>query len=919
MKKVKIIGLSLLICLIASLMATFMGITSFAYAAEDKKINISSVEEVTRQIFGDVKIKSSEYLYGFNDSPDYIYVDFEGYGYAVYFGNTMELMEYAPTGSLPYSDNITQKYYAGPSNYFSRKGEQFINTLTGENLHLSRADAASYSRQISEVFLQNSVSRQDYLLEVESPMNADGEIERRFPSNTNPDIDTGALITADPPGTAGTTYIPNAQYFTPTNPTHGFNEHGTCGSVAAQLLLSYNNFYNDRRIIAPEHLNGGWNNSTGNGNMHDPANYATHANNPNVCIDPMSVTRQTTGTNDDFYNHVITAIEPGAFNCVCTNTTVTITSGTATVTVTVTRPDGTTTLTTTTRPANPGETNSSNTTHTHNGSSTTAVRNGLRNILGQRLATNQFTVNSDEKGWFFGWSPISSTPIKNEINAGRPVIIGMSSNLGGSDHWVVGYGYQNYTYPTGHANEGQTYSGYVVHFGWTGRIRTWINESWCNAYITMQINHTHNHNIDTGNNIGNDKREVRCACGHRTTVDLYNVSGNTITSPRYPLTGSIIIPSVINGTTITAIGASAFANQTQLSQITIPASVTSIGNSAFSGCTSLSQISIPSSVTKIGYEAFSPSTVLTSYGGNRANIDLVVADGTKDTYIANGWTGFNIVELSASGPLTVTSGQLRGIIEIPSTFNNRIITSIGASGFANQSEITGITLPMSVTSISSSAFANCSNLEYVFYYSITGLASTPDHATSYSNYYYTERSLDVNLSAGCSYTLSFDYSNLTASTDISNVFTSLGVGDNTFAVDLPVQKTFSSSSGTQVIVFTPTEAQLASSNKLWCRFIRTGTPQTVSINISNVEIDLGVTNINIDAFTGCEKLVTPGLSFSLLSDNTYSVTGIANEIGAVFLSLTRTILIPSVYGGIEVSRIAPSAFKDYDMIKWAFI
>ena len=115
-KKVKIIGLSLLICLIASLMATFMGITSFAYAAEDKKINISSVEEVTRQIFGDVKIKSSEYLYGFNDSPDYIYVDFEDYGYAVYFGNTMELMEYAPTGSLPYSDNITQKHYAGPSN-----------------------------------------------------------------------------------------------------------------------------------------------------------------------------------------------------------------------------------------------------------------------------------------------------------------------------------------------------------------------------------------------------------------------------------------------------------------------------------------------------------------------------------------------------------------------------------------------------------------------------------------------------------------------------------------------------------------------------------------------------------------------------------------------------------------------------------
>lgn len=396
-------------------------------------------------------------------------------------------------------------------------------------------------------------------------------------------------------------------------------------------------------------------------------------------------------------------------------------------------------------------------------------------------------------------------------------------------------------------------------------------------------------------------------------------SGNvTITGRNFNPTGALVLPDTINGNTVTAIGSSAFSNATGLSQITIPASVTSIGNSAFCGCTSLSSVSIPSSVTHIGIEAFNPSTVLTSFGGNRANIDLVVVDGTKDTYIANGWTGFNIVELSATGPLTVTSGQLRGTVEIPPVFNNRSITSIGDNGFANQSQLTGISI-MSVASIGNAAFSNCSNLEGVGYYSFTGLASTPNHSTSYSNDYYTERCLDVNLSAGYTCTLSFDYSNLTASTDVSNVFTSLGVGESTFAVDLPVQKAFSSTSGTQVIVFTPTEAQLATSNKLWCRFIRTGTPQTVSINISNVEIEAGMTDVSVDAFRGCDELATPALSYNLLPNNTYEVTGIANESGWVMLNLIKTLFIPSVYWGKEVTQIAPSAFAGDDFIRWVFI
>ena len=92
-------------------------------------------------------------------------------------------------------------------------------------------------------------------------------------------------------------YISNKDYFAVSDPMHGANVQGTCGSVAAQLLLSYNNFYNNRRILAPYLLNGGWNNATGNNNINDPANYTNPAQYPNVCADPMNMTHYTTGSN----------------------------------------------------------------------------------------------------------------------------------------------------------------------------------------------------------------------------------------------------------------------------------------------------------------------------------------------------------------------------------------------------------------------------------------------------------------------------------------------------------------------------------------------------------------------------------------------------------------------------------------------
>ncbi len=698
MKKSKKILISLIMFFVVSLT---VGITktSVEVFASNNFSNFAEVEDVTNYIFGEKEIQSIEYLYGFNDSPDYIYVDFADYGYAVYFSETMELMEYSPIGELPYENKSEQKYYAGPSNYFAKKDDRFVNAVTGDDLHLTKDEAGAYSRQIASCFSVGDTQQQSSLI------NTNQEYENNFIENKSPEIDKENLIVADPPGATGTTYIPNAEYFA-ANPTHGYNLHGTCGSVAAQILLGYNNYYNDRRIIAPQHLNGEWNNSTGNNDIYDPANYRNRDFNPNVCIDPMKINYQTAGTNYDFYNYVISSIEPTALECTCTTTETIISGDTAYVTVTIHYPDGTSKTTKSTRPAEPGERGSRDTDHTHEGSSINDVKNGLESILNSRIANDQYTINADQKLL----RAIDSAPIKAEIDAGRPLIISTSSRLGGDDHWVVGYGYQDYTYPTGHDYEGKTYSGYVVHYGWIDDIRIWVNKAWCSGYISLQLNHSHDYSIDTNINIYTGKRELRCAgCGHRTVDDLFtfNTSGDTITGFNYDLTGEINIPSVINDNTITGIGDYAFANQTGITSINLPNTITTIGDSAFSGCSNLISIDIKQSVTSIGECAF--------YGC--ASLKSIILPGNVTSIGKSTFNGCAKLErIALSNSLTSIGGYaFNGCAKLDNITLPNSLTSIGESAFRDCTSLQEINILESVTSIGNKAFGGCSNLRTVYW------------------------------------------------------------------------------------------------------------------------------------------------------------------------------------------------------------
>ena len=175
---------------------------------------------------------------------------------------------------------------------------------------------------------------------------------------------------------------------------------------------------------------------------------------------------------------------------------------------------------------------------------------------------------------------------------------------------------------------------------------------------------------------------------------------------------SITIPN-----SVTSIGRGAFSVCSGLTSVTIGNNVTSIGDLAFSGCSGLTSVTIPGSVTSIGYGAFSFCSGLT-----KVNITDIAAwcniqfenNDSNPLYYAKQLYNINDTEVTnLTIPNSVTSiGQytFSGCSGLTSVTIPNSVTSIGSCAFYNCTGLTSVTIPNSVTSIGGRAFGGCSGL-----------------------------------------------------------------------------------------------------------------------------------------------------------------------------------------------------------------
>lgn len=652
--KIFILVVFILLCLSAVIYSSYT-ITTYVFAGYDENSDYNTVESV----FGDSGIKHSEYLYSLDDNSDYVYVSFTDGGYAVLSSAGGDLLERADKDVTGYQKYITaKKYYAGPGTYYAKENGKLYDTITDTVVEISTGDAEKISRQIRDTVLSSDQSR-NIKIQI-----ADNQ------TSSAPDYDKDNLIHLD----SEDMLIDNYEYFRNT-PKFGNNVHGTCGSVAAQLFLSYHNFYNDRRIIAPEYLNGGWTNTLGDGDIFNAQNYKYPNRDPNVCENPYTTDYYAIGSNDEFYKYIIGKIEPGALRCNHTET---------------------------------GEP------CTHKGSSRGGVINGMKEILDDRIGTGSLSYVM-LSGEVYGNKYFHSR-IKEELDYQHPVIISMSERLGGTNHWVVGYGYSEYAYEDG----GTVYDGYITHFGWSPGSSVfsdvWVNQSWCDSYISLSIAHKHIYSIDTERDF-NERREVRCnVCGHRALDDIYNTdeSGAIITGAKHRISGNVTLPNKINGKTIKGIGTDAFKNNNRISAVTFPRSITAISGGAFNGCTDLRSVYDAERVKTIGSRAFYNCSKLQEVEFS----DRLQAIDAEAFYGCTSLKDIDFTNVTAIGDYAFYRCANLNKIELKSA----ALRSVGKFAFYGCTGIQTLRIDEDVV-VNDYAFGECGGLEDVYFYD---LYRTPD-------------------------------------------------------------------------------------------------------------------------------------------------------------------------------------------------
>ena len=171
-----------------------------------------------------------------------------------------------------------------------------------------------------------------------------------------------------------------------------------------------------------------------------------------------------------------------------------------------------------------------------------------------------------------------------------------------------------------------------------------------------------------------------------TNTFYFNPTTGTIT--KYAESDTVVvIPSKINGVTVTTIGIDAFLGL-NITSVTIPASVTEIGSNAFADCTNLTSV---------------------NYAGDWSNLTIQSGNPAVQDAANEQLFDFKFI-LNNTAVIVISYKGTAADVTIPSCYKGKPVTMIDHAAFHDNSAVTSVTIPDSVTSISDDAFGFCSQL-----------------------------------------------------------------------------------------------------------------------------------------------------------------------------------------------------------------
>lgn len=188
------------------------------------------------------------------------------------------------------------------------------------------------------------------------------------------------------------------------------------------------------------------------------------------------------------------------------------------------------------------------------------------------------------------------------------------------------------------------------------------------------------------------------------------------------------VPETIDGVPVSSVGAGAFQEAGELTEVTLPGSVTKVGDWAFSYLEQLERVVLPSQVTALGADAFRGCAGLLevylpeSLGelGEDAFADCpqvtVLADTGSFASAEAQRLGLNTIDPLLAGSeftyekregtlaLTGYTGS-QAVLELPLSRTRRAVSVVAGGAFEANSVITQVTVPEGYTAIERGAFA----------------------------------------------------------------------------------------------------------------------------------------------------------------------------------------------------------------------